>query len=359
MDIFIQIMVVFCLIGLLDKLLGNRFGLAPSFDRGIDAVGGLALSMMGFYCVATTFFRNNMVAINNLALKFHLEPSIIGSSFLAPDMGGYNIASALTTNENLVIVGGLLVTSSIGCVISWTLPVFLAALKDESLTDFIKGLLYGIIVLPIVMIPLCIYLQVNPMVLLPVFIICAILLACLVFLAKETIKVLDKFGQFIKIVSYILFGMVITQLYFPSFAYVPFDLVQEAMIVVLKCGIIMSGSLVLSDLILSLFSRQIKHFSRMVGLDPYSIIGLILSCATAVAIIPFFDKMDKRGRIMNGAFNVAGAYFAGAQLGFVSGASSAKGVLFYLIFKVAAGILAILAAYIFEPKDKKLNAEMN
>ena len=82
MAIFIQIMVLFSLIGLLDKILGNKFNLAPSFDQGINAIGSMALSMMGFYCIATTFFSNNMTFINALSLQLHLEPSIIGARHL-------------------------------------------------------------------------------------------------------------------------------------------------------------------------------------------------------------------------------------------------------------------------------------
>ena len=52
MNFFILIMLFLCLIGLLDKALNNRLGLVESFDKGINSMGSITMSMIGFYCIA-------------------------------------------------------------------------------------------------------------------------------------------------------------------------------------------------------------------------------------------------------------------------------------------------------------------
>ncbi len=45
--LIIYIMVVFMIIGAVDRMIGNRFGYGKKFEEGIMAMGPLALSMIG------------------------------------------------------------------------------------------------------------------------------------------------------------------------------------------------------------------------------------------------------------------------------------------------------------------------
>ena len=46
-QIIIWIMAAGAVIGALDKIIGNRFGLGEQFDEGFNAMGPLALGMVG------------------------------------------------------------------------------------------------------------------------------------------------------------------------------------------------------------------------------------------------------------------------------------------------------------------------
>ena len=46
-EIIIVIMAAFAVLGALDRILGNRFGLGQQFEEGIQAMGSLALAMVG------------------------------------------------------------------------------------------------------------------------------------------------------------------------------------------------------------------------------------------------------------------------------------------------------------------------
>jgi ethanolamine transporter len=45
-EIIIWIMAIFAILGGLDRMLGNRFGIGHRFEEGILAMGSLALAMM-------------------------------------------------------------------------------------------------------------------------------------------------------------------------------------------------------------------------------------------------------------------------------------------------------------------------
>ena len=50
--IIIYIMVAFAVLGALDRIIGNKFGLGEQFEEGIMAIGSLALSMVGIIALA-------------------------------------------------------------------------------------------------------------------------------------------------------------------------------------------------------------------------------------------------------------------------------------------------------------------
>ena len=51
-DIIIWIMAVFAVLGGLDRIFGNHFGLGKQFEEGILAMGSLALAMLGIIAAA-------------------------------------------------------------------------------------------------------------------------------------------------------------------------------------------------------------------------------------------------------------------------------------------------------------------
>ena len=51
-EILIAVMAVFAVLGALDRILGNKFGLGQEFENGILAMGSLALAMVGIIALA-------------------------------------------------------------------------------------------------------------------------------------------------------------------------------------------------------------------------------------------------------------------------------------------------------------------
>lgn len=359
MNFFIFIMLILCLIGLLDKILNNRLGLVEAFDKGINSMGSIAMSMIGFYCIAIALIQKNVDVITAMSSNSLLDPSIIIGSILAPDIGGFSIISGLD-NKAFLIFSGVILTSTLGQTISFQLPIFLASLKKDDLQPFIKGLVYGILSLPLVLVIFALYLQIPHLLinLLPILILCLLLIAGLYFSYKKTIFVLTLFGYVIRIVSMILFALVILQLFFDSFSFTSTALISEAMIIVLRMCIVVCGSMILSDILIKKFSRIIFMIGQKLGINSTSVIGLLLSFGTSIAMIPLFSQMDHKGKVINAAFSVSGAYVFGGQLGFISSVVDNHGVLIYMTSKIIAGVLAITFVMIFD-KLKKNNFKIN
>lgn len=353
MNFFILVMLGLSLLGLFDKILNNKLGLVSAFDKGIDSMGSIAVSMIGFYCIAITLIQNNVETVTSLSANSLLDPSIIIGSILAPDMGGFSIISSLN-NSSFLVFSGVVLSSTLGQTISFQLPIFLASLKNDDLNPFISGLVYGIVSLPVILIITALYLQIPNMLinLLPIVIICLVLVVALYFSYNKTIFVLTLFGYLIRIISIVLFGMVVLQLFFDTLPFTTTALISEAMVIVLRMGIIVCGSMILSDIIIKRFSQVIFIIGQKLGVNSSSVMGLLLSLGTSIAMIPMYSQMDRKGKMMNAAFSVSGAYVLGGQLGFISSVIDGNGVIVYMVSKIVAGLLAVVFVMLFYREEK-------
>ena len=51
-EIILYIMIVFMVVGAVDKIFGNKFGYGEKFDEGFMAMGSLAIAMVGVVSLA-------------------------------------------------------------------------------------------------------------------------------------------------------------------------------------------------------------------------------------------------------------------------------------------------------------------
>ena len=138
---------LFCtMCGLVDKVIGGRFGLAEEFDRGMTMMGSLSLTMAGIYCFAVMLGRALAAILQTVSLPF--DPTILVSSVLAVDMGAYSIADTLCTDPAQKIFSGVLLASTLGCTISFSLPIALGSVPSKDSKTLMTGMVYGIIATP-------------------------------------------------------------------------------------------------------------------------------------------------------------------------------------------------------------------
>lgn len=266
MNPIIFILLCFAALGLFDKMFKNRLGLATSFDRGIITMGDFMMSVGGFYCIAIAF-------LNGHATLFKNKEMII-SSLLAPDLGGYSIIESMTHADNILIFCGVLLTSTLGCLISFQLPIFLNELDTDDLSHYLKGVVYGILGLLPILIGCGFLLHIDHFLIafLPVILICAILIGLFFISFQTLIVVLTLFSKLVQFVGYIFFFLVCLTFFF-NMNFTNATLINEALRIVFQMSIIVCGSLVFCEIILRKFSNQIEKVGQILNIDKYLIMS--------------------------------------------------------------------------------------
>lgn len=357
-NIVLYLVGTFFVIGIIDYMLGNKFRLGSIFESGINNMGSLAISMVGILSI--TPIISNLI-INNLsgfADKFGIDVTIISSSFIAIDMGAFNLAKDLAQTIEMQYFSGVLIASILGCTISFTLPLALGIIKKEDVKILSKGILCGIITLPIGLfvggVLLKLPIKIVAINLLPIIILAIMLSLGIYFKTEITIKIFTYLGRGIVVMG--LIGFIIQG--FTSITGVnlisglmPID---EALTTVGKIAIFLGGAYVMIDVAKWLLHRQLEKLRLKVGLSESSIAALIGSLASAIIVFTTFEELDYKGKVICSAFSVGGAYVLGGQLGYV--ATEAKEVvLIYMFTKLLCGALAIVLAIILIKKEEKNN----
>lgn len=358
MEVFTLIMALFAFVGLADYTLNLGWGLAKEFEKGLNTMGGLALSVVGFYAIGVSFVQNNYEAIAAVTANIPFDPSLIIGSLLAPDMGAMGIAQQLAATKELAAFSGGLVAGGLGMTIGYQLPVFLAAVQKEEIPDLMQGFICGIIPLPVGLLVGGIMLKIPFAVLLvnmiPATVLCVVLILAVLFAPDVTTRVLTVFGNFIRGVSYVFFAITVFGIFMPQYSPVDLSLVSEILYMILRMVVVACGGLVLSTIILSKFPRYIARLGGTMGVNNQSVVGIILSFVQSLAMLPLYSQMDSRGRVVNAAFSVCGAYVIGGQFAFVSSILTPSQTAAYVVCKLLCGFLGIgLALAVCRGKNSK------
>lgn len=348
MEIFVFIMALFAFVGLADYALGLNLGLAKEFEKGLNTMGGLALSVVGFYTIGVSFVQNNAENISQLTKNIPFDPSLIIGSLLAPDMGALGVAQQLAASPQLAVFSGAMVAGGLGMTIGYQLPVFLAAVDKNDIPHLMKGFICGIIPIPCglavggVMLGLPFKtLAVN---MLPATALCVVLILAVSLAPNVTTRVLTAFGNFVRIVSYIFFAIVVFGVFMPQYSPVNLTLVSEILYMIFRMVVVACGGLVLSKIILTRFPQFINRLAGGLKINSKSLVGIILSLVQSLAMLPLYGEMDNRGKVVNAAFSVCGAYVIGGQMAFVASLCTPSQTVCYMASKLVAGALAVILA---------------
>ena len=150
--------------------------------------------------------------------------------------------------------------------------------------------------------------------------------------------------------SFVLFALVVLGLFLPAWSLSGPGLAEEALVVVLKITAVVCGAMVLSRLILAWCQGPIRVLAGWMGVNEAAAVGLILSPATSLSMLPLFSQMDPRGKAMNAAFSVSGAFALGGQMAFIASVEPGQVVAAFVVSKLLGGLCALGAAAAFYPR---------
>ena len=119
--------------------------------------------------------------------------------------------------------------------------------------------------------------------------------------------------------------------------------INEGFKTIFHIGVVLSGTFPLIAIISKLLNKPFKALGKKTGLDEASVLGFVATLANSIATIENADKMNRKGRVMNLAFCVSGAFVFGDHLAFTL-SYNGEHILAVIIGKLVAGVLAVLMA---------------
>ena len=301
MSILTIIILIFSILGAADRIFGNRFQIGKEFEKGFMLLGNMSLSMIGMIVISPLIAELLSPVFGAIYDTLHIDPSIIPASLFANDMGGAPLSVEVARNEKLGLFNALVVSSMMGCTISFTIPFALGMVKKEQHRPLIFGLLCGVVTIPVgcfiaglvSKLPM-IDLLIN---LLPLFIFSGLIAAGLWFFPDVCVKVFNVFGFLIK--ALITIGLVLGIIGFLKGSLVLDNLatIEEGALVCFNAAIVMTGMFPLISIVSRLLSKPINAIGKKIGINERSALGFVASLATSMTTFGDMDNMDDKGVI--------------------------------------------------------------
>lgn len=340
------VMAAGAVVGGIYRILGNRLGYGAKFEEGFQFLGSTALSMAGMICLAPVIAD----VLGRVIIPFYgvigVDPGMFGS-LLAIDMGGYQLSKELAQDPLIGSYAGIVAASIFGCTVVFTIPVGMGMIPEKDRDLFAKGVMLGLVTIPAglivggmlagISVPVCIW-QNSP-----VFLLSLLLLLGLWKIPNRMIRGFCIFAKGIRCV--ITVGLVLGAVeylcgYNPVKGITP---LTDAMEVVAAIGIVMLGSLPVTEFLQRILKKPFSLLGQRIGMNSAGMTALLVGAVSAIPALSMYKDMDEKGKVVNAAFLVSAASMLAAHMGFtISVEPEMLGAL--IGAKVSGAVAAVLLA---------------
>lgn len=366
-SVIIFVMMIFMIVGAIDKIRGNKKGYGEQFEEGFNAMGPLAIAMAGVVAAAPVLaiiLRPIIVPIYQLV---GADASMFATTLLACDMGGYPLAMKMAANENIGNFAGLILGTMMGPTIVFTIPVALSIIKKEDRPFLGAGILAGLITVPIgcivgglVMNFTSYKMNIGTIIvnIIPVIIIAGLIVLGLWFKPQKMINGFNKFGTAVTVIITFFTAVAVfeyqTGIKFPLMnimvepdesGVVP---LESGLLVCGQIAIVLIGAFPMVKWITDAFEKPLEKIGQKLGMNEAGSAGLIANLANNIAMFNIMKDMNAKGKILNVAFAVSAAFVFGDHLGFTAGVNNEM-IFPVIVGKLVAGITALILANIMSP----------
>lgn len=368
-SVIMMIMMIFMLVGAIDKIRGNKKGYGEKFEEGFNAIGPLAISMAGVVAAAPVLATILGPVIKPIYTFFGADSSMFATTLLACDMGGYPLAMQLASDEAIGNFAGLILGTMMGPTIVFTIPVALGIISKDDRSYLGAGVLAGMITIPIgcivgglamtAMTPYKLSIGRILVNLIPVIIIAALIVIGLWFAPAKMINGFNIFGTGVTIVITALTAIAvfeqITGIMFPLFDVMAtpdetgMTPLNSGLLTCGQIGIVLIGAFPMVEWITRTFGKALKKVGGLLGINEQASAGMVANLANNIAMFNIMGEMDAKGKLLNVAFAVSAAFVFGDHLGFTAGVNQQM-VTPVIIGKLVAGITALIVANLLSPK---------
>ena len=345
--IVVGLMALFAVLGAADRICGNRLGLGKEFEEGILAMGSLAMAMLGTISLAPVLAAVlNPIVVPVFSL-LGADPAMFAGTILACDMGGGALAVEMAGSREAALLGGVITGSMLGATLVFTIPVAMGILREEDRPAMAKGILCGIVTVPVGVLVgglasgFSLGLVLRNLV--PIILIGILIVLGLWKAEKAMVRGFAAFGKGVVALVTAGLGAAIAEeltgiVLIPGLAPL-----EEGFATVGAIAIVLAGAFPLVAVLTKLLRRPLTVLGKRLGIGEAAAGGLIASLANSIATLNMLKDMDYRGKVVNIAFAVSGAFVLGDHLGFTAGFAPEvlPGV---ILGKLAGGISAVAVA---------------
>ena len=350
-SIIIFIMMIFMLIGAVDRIQGNRWGYGQQFEEGFHAIGPMMLAMAGVIAVAPVLAIVLKPIVVPIYQLIGADASMFAGTLLASDTGGYPLAMELAGNNVVGNFSGLLVANMLGSTLVFTLPVGMSLMKEKDYPYLGAGVLAGIITIPIGCLVGGIVMNFTSYKMsllsiirnmLPVILMAALIVIGLWVWPEKMLKGFQKFGTGLKILITIFIAIAVfeyqTGIHFPLFRV----MVEEDSngTIPLENSFLICGQI--GTILIGAFP-MVKWMTKTFGMNEVGSAGLIATLANNIAMFNMIGDMNEKSKIINIAFAVSASFTFGDHLAFTAGVNP-KMIVPVIVGKLTAGCTAFLLA---------------
>ena len=356
MSVIAVVILAFSLIGAIDFVIGNKIGVGKEFERAFSLFCPMALSMLGMIVIAPAvgaWFRPVFDGFYNI---FKIDPSIIPASIFANDMGGMSLSQSVCQSVEIGNYNAFIISSMMGCVISFTIPFSLGIVKKNQHRELFFGFLCGIVTVPTGSFVAGLFCKLHPVAILinliPLIIISVIVAVALIFFPKICIKCFAVFGFFMKILAVI--GLACSIFTFLTKIEINpyFDTFENAAFICANACVTLSGALPIMFLVSKSLNKPLNKLGEKIGINGVSALCFLGSLVTNASTFGVMDQMNKKGVVLNSAFAVSASFVFGSHLAFTMAFDSAY-VVPMMIGKIFSGVCAVILACLIYKGDKK------
>ena len=353
-DVLFWALGLFAVLGALDRIFGNRYGLGREFENGIQTMGSLMLAMAGIVTLAPVLAAALKPVVVPVFRFLGADPAMFAGSILACDMGGGALAKELTEDPRAAALGGVITGAMLGATVVFTIPVALGTLRQEDRPAMAKGILCGVVTIPVGILvggltagfPLLMVLK-N---LIPIVVIAGLIAFGLWKSEEAMIRGFTAFGQFVVILSGLGLAAGILQS-LTGFQILPgMAPISTAIETVGAIAVVLAGAFPLVFVLTKVLKKPLSALGRKLKINETAAAGLIATLANSIATFSLVRDMDERGKVLNIAFAVSGAFVFGDHLGFAAGFAPEM-VIPLILGKLAGGVAALVLALFLTKED--------
>ena len=388
----VYIIMACALAGCLASVFKPESELGKEFVAGIDSIGPIFLPVAGIMASApylTAFVSNVFGPLYGMV---GADPAMAATTFIAVDMGGYQLAEALAATKESWIMA-MITGYMAGATIVFTIPVALKMLERRDRKYLALGVMSGLLAIPIgVLVASVIIALSDPMIrdvvstnsdavyqlalswgqigvnLVPLVIICVALALGLKFAPDAMIKGFTVFGRVLESVLKIVFVLVVIEYFtgifttlFGSFGFDPILADDEDIFRALEgagaIGMMLCGAFPMVYLIKRYLARPLAKVGGVFGLSSDATAGLLAAAANVLAALAMVKDLKAKDKVIVMAFSVCCAFLFGDHLSFTANFQPTL-IVPVLVGKMVAGVFAIGFAYLLAVKKaEQLEAE--